>query len=128
LQACHAALGGTRGAAISIASIDAAGARLLFAGVGNVDGHLFQEGHQTRLVAYRGIVGAVLPTVHVLAFDLRQGWILVMHTDGVRARFQMDALPADMREDPQRLADGIMADWRRPTDDATIVVLQESWT
>jgi serine phosphatase RsbU (regulator of sigma subunit) len=124
LRACHGALGGTRGAAISVASIDAAGSLLVFAGVGNVDGHLYQDSNQVRLVAYRGIIGAVMPLVRAVPYELQSGWLLVMHTDGVRARFRLEDVPAEMRADPQQLADGIMADWRRTTDDATIVVLQ----
>jgi hypothetical protein len=123
LRLCHAALGATRGAAVSIALV-AAGARLEYAGVGNVEAHLWQGGVQQRLIAFRGIVGAVLPQPRAFSFDLRPDWLLVMHTDGIRARFELDA--ASLDHDAQRLADDLLAEWSRPTDDAAVVVVRAS--
>jgi len=40
LTACHTALLSTRGAAISIVTIDSASEELIYAGIGNVDGHV----------------------------------------------------------------------------------------
>jgi serine phosphatase RsbU (regulator of sigma subunit) len=97
---------------------------MVFAGVGNVDAHLVQDGRQQRLVAARGIIGAALPGLRDLVVDLQPGWLLVMHTDGVRARFVLDALPAGLRAQPQELAEAILMGWGRATDDATIVVAQ----
>ena len=44
LKCCHRALSATRGAAISIATIDTAAEELIYAGIGNVDAHLLLEG------------------------------------------------------------------------------------
>ncbi|HEV7665634.1 MAG TPA: SpoIIE family protein phosphatase [Chloroflexota bacterium] len=124
LRLCHAALSGTRGAAISIAAIDASGTSLQYAGIGNVEGHLWHSGVQQRLMVYRGIVGAVLPEPRVFTFALPSGWLLVLHTDGIRARFRLDASPAEALDQAQHLADYLLAEWARPTDDAMVVVLR----
>jgi serine phosphatase RsbU (regulator of sigma subunit) len=126
LRACHVALAGTRGAAMSIATVDAAAAQLTFAGVGNVEGHLLQHGKQQRLVAHRGIVGAAFPNVRALVFDLPAEWLLVLHTDGISARFQIEDLPPELHTHPQRLADGLLGGWSRAGDDATIVVIRHA--
>jgi serine phosphatase RsbU (regulator of sigma subunit) len=126
LKACHTALIATRGAAMSVATIDSAGARLTFAGVGNVEGHLVLQGRQQRLVAHRGIVGAAFPTLRSLSFDVGGEWLLLMHTDGIRARFQVEDMPARLRFDPQEIADALLGGWSRDTDDATIVVIRHA--
>jgi serine phosphatase RsbU (regulator of sigma subunit) len=126
LRACHAALGATRGAAMSVASIDASAAVLTFAGVGNVEGHLVRQGQQQRLVAYRGIVGAAFPNVRPQSFDLQSTWLLLLHTDGIRARFHLEDMPSELKDEPQRLADGLLGGWSRDADDATIVVIRHA--
>src|SRR5690348_888551 len=55
LMACHRALSGTRGAAITIASVDLERAQLTYAGVGNVEGRLWQQNREQRLMVHRGI-------------------------------------------------------------------------
>jgi serine phosphatase RsbU (regulator of sigma subunit) len=122
LQLCHEALRGTRGAAISIAHIAPAAERLVYAGVGNVEARLWLPDRWQRPIAYRGIVGATLPRIRAFEFNLAPGWLLLMHTDGISARFDPDALAADGRCDPQGLADALLQQWGRQTDDATVVV------
>jgi serine phosphatase RsbU (regulator of sigma subunit) len=124
LTACHTALFSTRGAAMSIATIDTACELLVYAGIGNVDAHLLRRGQQERLVAYRGIVGAALPRIHDFRFSLERQWLLLMHTDGIRSRFRLEDLPPALHANPQQLAETILSDWGRPSDDATIVVIR----
>jgi serine phosphatase RsbU (regulator of sigma subunit) len=128
VRACHAALAGTRGAAVAVARIEPAGRRLTFAGVGNVEGRLWPvgpAGRAERPIAYRGIVGAALPTVRAFEFALGAGWLLVLHTDGVSARFELDQVPEGARGHPQALAEAVLARWGRSTDDATVVAATE---
>lgn len=126
LRACHAALFATRGAAISILSIDTAAEEVTYVGIGNVDAHLVRHGRQERLMAHRGIVGAALPTLRSVSFSLPTDWLLLMHTDGIRSRFRLDDLPPQLQTNPQLLADGILSGWSRETDDATIVVIRRA--
>lgn len=126
LRACHGALAGTRGGVMLVARIDLPNRELVYAGVGNVDAHLWQDGRQQRLVAYRGIVGTATPTIRPFSVPLSGQWLLLIHTDGVRDRFEVEKLPDALLADPQRLADGILLDWGRRTDDATVVVAAPS--
>jgi serine phosphatase RsbU (regulator of sigma subunit) len=129
LSRCHDALRGTRGAAVSIASIDPKGGRLQFAGVGNVEGVLWQAGGREQLLTRRGIVGGTLPSVRMYEHALDGTWAIILHTDGVSQRFvAMDLPELQQRDqahplDPQALADRIMREWGRSTDDATVVVI-----
>ncbi len=122
LGLCHGALAGTRGAAISIAVIDPVAAQLTYAGVGNVEGRVWQGGREQRLTIYRGIVGRAMPTVRPFTVALAEDWLLLMHTDGVSGRF---ALPRVAPLDgglPEALAERLLREWGRERDDATIVV------
>jgi serine phosphatase RsbU (regulator of sigma subunit) len=124
LRLCHDALASTRGAAISIASIELDTSRLVYSGVGNVDAHLWQGGRQERLVGYRGIVGRTLPTLRDFSFSLQPEWVLLIHTDGVSGRFRVETLFAELLTNPQQLAQHILEGWGRKTDDATVVVIR----
>jgi serine phosphatase RsbU (regulator of sigma subunit) len=122
IYACHAALGGTRGAAVSVAYIDLATARLTYAGIGNVEARLCQGGGQQRPISYRGIVGTVMRTVRSFEIQLEKPWLLAMHSDGLSSRLEIPE-PSEAWNDPQALADGFLAQWGRQTDDATVVVI-----
>jgi Stage II sporulation protein E (SpoIIE) len=122
LHRCHHALVGTRGAVISIAQIAADGTHLVYTGIGNIEAQLWQAGRAHRPIAYRGIVGAVIPTVRSFVLALEPDWILLLHTDGVRARFELEALAGFRERDPGRLAATVLTDWGCTTDDAAVVV------
>jgi hypothetical protein len=129
LLTCHRALAGTRGAAISVAWIGPAepgspACRLVYAGVGNVEARLWQPDRERRPISHRGIVGAGSPRGRPSEFALGGDWFLVVHTDGVSARFDLTAVPEPERRDPQGLAEAIVARWGRLTDDATAVVVR----
>ena len=122
LLRCHEALRSTRGAVISIAAIDLAARRVTFAGIGNVEGRLLQSGRETRLISYRGIVGANVGRVRSAAVSLEPEWLLAMYTDGISARFDLQQLLAMNGSQADSLASRILAGWGRPLDDATIVI------
>jgi negative regulator of sigma-B (phosphoserine phosphatase) len=122
LLACHDALGGTRGAAVSIAWIEP-GTQLAFAGVGNVEAQLWQAGRTRRPLVQRGIVGSAMPRLQEAVFQLGDSdWVLVLHSDGVSSRCDPGSLPAFEARALQELADGLLGRWGRSTDDATAVV------
>lgn len=122
LQYCHGALRGTRGAAISIATLDLQAQQLTFAGVGNVEVLLWQGNRPQRPLVRRGIVGATLPTLRLDTLPLAGDWRLILHSDGVSARFDLDALLPVLRDAPQALPALLVERWGRATDDATAVV------
>jgi len=122
LRACHEALRGTRGAVISIAWMAVDAHEVVYAGIGNVEAQLRQGGRTQRLVAYRGIVGVTLPTPRSVVSALERDWLLLVHTDGVSARFAVESVPEVASPTPEVLATAVLAGWGRATDDATVVV------
>jgi serine phosphatase RsbU (regulator of sigma subunit) len=123
VHCCHDALKGTRGAALLVVSIDVSRAQLIGAGAGNVEARLCQDGGAKHLTTDRGIVGSVLPRVRPVEMALAPDWLLLMHTDGIKSRFdaqsQLEAAP-----DGDGLAQAILTGWARATDDATVLVAQ----
>ncbi|MCC2630001.1 MAG: serine/threonine protein kinase, partial [Thermomicrobiales bacterium] len=123
VHCCHGALAGTRGAALLVASIDVARGQLIVAGAGNVEARLCQEGGAKHLMTDRGIVGSVLPRVRPVEMALAAEWLLLMYTDGIKRRF--DAQPLlETAPGGEGLAQAILKEWARATDDATVLVAQ----
>jgi negative regulator of sigma-B (phosphoserine phosphatase) len=128
LVLCHAALARTRGAAMTIASISATDGSMSWLGVGNVEAALLRgdsEGNSLGntspdwALLSGGIVGHQLPTLRSHAVDLRTGDLLLMATDGIARSFTQDV---HLGAAPARLADGILENLARPTDDALVLV------
>lgn len=120
LEHCHHRLKRTRGAALSIAVIDAPGS-LAWVGVGNVEGRLFRVDRREResILLRGGIVGYQLPSPRVTRHDVTSGDVLIFATDGIQPAFADNlSLPAS----PQRVADEILAGYFRGTDDALVLV------
>jgi len=120
---CHDALKGTRGAALLVVSIDVSRDQLIVAGAGNVEARLCQDGGIKHIMTDRGIVGSVLPRVRPVEMALAPGWLLLMHTDGIKRRFEVQPLLKETR-DGDGLAQAIVKEWARATDDATVLVVQ----
>jgi serine phosphatase RsbU (regulator of sigma subunit) len=95
---------------------------LVYAGVGNVEARLISANRAVRLQSARGIVGAVFPTVQPVEASLDPGWLLVIHSDGVSSKLDLDEEAGAKAADPQLLANRILARWSRAADDATVVV------
>jgi serine/threonine protein phosphatase PrpC len=124
LLLCHRAIGETRGATMTLASIAwGRGARLSWLGVGNVSASVIEAAPggpavRTAVVQSAGIVGYQLPAAQSLTLALRPGDLLVMHTDGIRA----DYLGAvDLARTARQTADAILDGCARDSDDALVL-------
>jgi anti-sigma regulatory factor (Ser/Thr protein kinase) len=125
LGALDEAMRGTRGAALSVTVIDHATREAQFSGVGNVDGRVIADGKTSHLVPKNGIIGHAMPTVHAAAVPWPAGARLIMHSDGVSARWHMDAYPGLLAAHPAIVAGVIYRDFARGRDDATVIVLAD---
>lgn len=122
LGECHRTMRRTRGAAITIARIDAAAGTLDVAGVGNVEARLLLPRRTKRFITQRGIVGHVMREPRTESVTLDEPWSLIMHSDGISSRWE-DAVVLSTRPGvirPDALS-ALLAEWSRPYDDATVV-------
>jgi len=124
MESCHAALRETRGAVLTIASIDTVQAQLTWIGIGNVDAVLWRAdpaAAREALVPRNGVVGYQLPPMREDVLPILCGDMLVFATDGVRHGFASDPpLPATAQEH----ADHILRTYGKTTDDALVLVVK----
>ena len=113
----------SRGAALSVAAIDEAARTVTFSGVGNVDGRVLAREKNSHFLPQNGIIGHAKPTARTTSAPWTADAILVMHSDGVSARWHMDAYPGLHDAHPALVAGVIFRDFGRERDDATVLVL-----
>lgn len=115
---CHEALRETRGAAVGVLKVDAAG-KGSFCGVGNID-VIALAGASPGLFCSAGIVGHNLRRCRAMPFSMRPGDIYCLLSDGVSSRGDLAfALPGE----PLQVARRIVEKFGRDHDDATALVM-----
>jgi hypothetical protein len=89
--------------------------------VGNVEGILLRANGEPRetLLLRGGIVGYRLPNLRPVTLPIVEGDTLVFATDGLRSGFAQDL---SLGQTPQAMADRILADYSRGTDDALVLI------
>jgi negative regulator of sigma-B (phosphoserine phosphatase) len=126
VERCHAALRGTRGAAISLAFVSPSKNGMSWLGVGNVEGRVL-SGHPSAmrpkgsLALGPGVPGHELPPVKAATLGVRPGDVLVLATDGVDPAFA-DSL--DVSGSAQAISRRILAAHWKPWDDALVVAVR----
>ena len=126
VETIDVAMRGTRGAALSAAVVDQTARTVSFSGVGNVDGRVLTDERTEHLIPQNGIVGSAMPRVRPTAAAWGAGARLVLHSDGISARWHVGAYPGLMNAHPSIMAGVIYRDFSRDRDDATILVLTDA--
>jgi len=123
LEAAHSALHASRGAAIAIAQVDLGLYKLSYAGVGNIAGSIVNlSGKSRSLLSHNGIVGVEARKLQQFDYQWQDGDLLIMHSDGLSARWKLDDYPGLAQADTGVVAAILYRDARRGRDDATILV------
>lgn len=122
---CHAAMGGTRGAVMAVAAIDLAEGKFAFAGVGNITGVVHSREASHHLLSVDGIVGHNVRKVLMVERFWSPGDTLVLATDGLSGRWNMNAYPGLLKRHALLVASVLFRDFARPTDDATVLVARD---
>jgi anti-sigma regulatory factor (Ser/Thr protein kinase) len=126
VERLHAALRGTRGAAVAVADVDRTRARVRFAGVGNVAGTVL-DGDRTRsMVSHHGTAGHEVRRVQEFDYPWPHDGLLVLHTDGLLTRWTLDRYPGLARHHPTLVAAVLYRDFARGRDDTTVVAAREA--
>jgi hypothetical protein len=117
----------TRGAAVAVAHVDLPRRTVVFAGIGNVSGVVLAEGEAPRhMISGHGIVGQHARPPRAFEYPLPERFTLVLHTDGIGTRWNLESYPGLLRRHPMLAAGAVFRDFRRASDDATVVVLREA--
>jgi negative regulator of sigma-B (phosphoserine phosphatase) len=123
-ERCHERLARTRGVVMSLASFDQGENRLTWLGVGNVEGTLLRADSEAMwptesILLLGGVVGFQLPSLRPSATELRRGDTVILTTDGIESGFRHGLRPGSP---PQDLAQDILDNHRKHSDDALVVV------
>jgi anti-sigma regulatory factor (Ser/Thr protein kinase) len=121
LRATHESLRMTRGAVAGLALIDRRAATIEYAGIGNADCRVISGAGQTRFISLNGTLGSRLDRIRVFKEQLPKVVTLVMSTDGISERWDLEHYPGLLGLHPQLLCAVIARDYGRPADDATIL-------
>lgn len=126
LRAVHGETTRRGGLAASVVAVEPDRERLVFAGVGNVSGRvLYPDGESASLITIGGILGRAPFRVKEMERPWRPGSLVVLHSDGVTTRWQPRDYRWSARRPPAVLAGVLMRDYRRPRDDASVLVLRD---
>ncbi len=124
LDKMHAAISGTRGAAIAIARIDIAAEKLTYVGVGNIAGTLLAaDGSSRGLFSHNGTVGHTVRKIQTFEYPWSPASLLVLHSDGLQTRWDLGKYPGLSRRHPAVIAGVLLRDFRRDRDDSTVLVV-----
>jgi hypothetical protein len=122
LSEIHSALGKTRGAAVSIAEILHERGVVNYAGAGNIVGAICLGGKSRSLVSMNGTVGHSIGKIQPFSYPWDTGSVLIMHSDGLATRWNVEQYPGLTSRHPALLAGVLFRDFCRKRDDATILV------
>jgi anti-sigma regulatory factor (Ser/Thr protein kinase) len=122
LRELHRRLSPTRGAAAACAVLDPQSSRLVYAGVGNIGGVLLHDSERKGLPSHNGTLGLSLPRSQQFEYPWPPNSVVIMHSDGLSARWNLSAYPGLSALHPALIAAVLYRDLGRQRDDATIVV------
>ena len=116
-----AAMTRTRGGAAASALIR--GDAVSYAGIGNIGGTLVSRAKSQGLVSQAGTLGMAGRKPQEFSYVREPGSLLILHSDGVSARWNLRERPALFAHHPAIVAAVLYRDHGRNRDDATVVVI-----
>jgi anti-sigma regulatory factor (Ser/Thr protein kinase) len=126
MQMLHEALRPTRGAAVTLMDMDWDQGRATSMGVGNVVPALVNGGDIKRIATDNGIVGHVISRPRELHHPCGPETLLIMHSDGLTANWQLDRYPGLMQHHAALIAGVLYRDCKRGRDDSMVIVARRN--
>ena len=96
------------------------------AGIGNVGAWVAGDESSRQLVTQHGTLGQAMPRIREERYAFPPGAYLMMCSDGLKSRPQLDDQPGLLVHDSATIAAMLWRDHARGRDDATAVVLREA--
>jgi anti-sigma regulatory factor (Ser/Thr protein kinase) len=126
IDAMHRALASTRGAAAAVAVMQPAKHALAYAGIGNISGVIRHAQKSRHLISHNGILGHQVRKIQELGFPFPESSLLIMHSDGLSARWDLDQYPGLEAKHPGVIAAVLYRDHGRDRDDVTVAVARNA--
>lgn len=129
LRDIHSNIKRTRGAVGLRADISTHTQRITYCGIGNIAGKVFSlDGSSVNspyknIISYNGILGHNIPnTLNNQQLEWGRNKLLILHSDGLKSRWDLAKYPNLQRHHPTTIASVIYKDNSRQTDDTLVVV------
>jgi anti-sigma regulatory factor (Ser/Thr protein kinase) len=118
----HRRMSGTRGGAVGVVQLGGGTAR--FSGLGNIAASVLGQGRRKSMISIPGIAGLQARTIRQFDYELPPGAAVILHSDGISARWEAATLPGLETRDPLLIAAVLLGEAGIHRDDAGILVLK----
>jgi anti-sigma regulatory factor (Ser/Thr protein kinase) len=116
----------TRGVVMALALFDYDRSVFTCASIGNIELRVHGSERPIRFIARRGVVGQQAPMALAEEHPWAAGMTLVMHSDGLRARWSWGDFPNLWAERASQAAQRLLVALGRDDDDATVLVVKSA--
>ena len=124
LERAHPLMRSTRGAAVSVASVDANADTVVYAGAGNISGRMISGIEDRSLMSQHGTLGVQIRRLQDVSYPWPDHTIVVLHSDGLLTRWNLKDAGGLLQCDPAVIAGWLLREYTRGHDDVTVVVLK----
>lgn len=123
IRSIHGAVKKTRGLVGTAATYFYKEKKWHICGVGNIATRMQGTLSSKNCLSYNGIIGMNIPTsMKALELDHAHGQLLIMCSDGIKTRWDLQKYPGILRLDLSFIAAALYKDFGRKTDDMSLVV------
>lgn len=117
----------TRGAVCFIARMDVKRDIINYAGIGNISAKIISTGKIKNCISFNGVVGYAMPTsLTESTAKWKENDLFIMHSDGIKSKWDLKALPHIERQDPVVIAAALYKDNKRGYDDSLVLVVKRN--
>jgi len=123
LREIHEAVKKSRGLVATVACVDYKSETWNICGIGNINTRIYMGLENKTYTPYNGIIGHNIPrTLNSTVVPYLKHQIIVMHSDGLKTRWNLNDLSSIIKQCPGIIASSLYKDNMRGTDDATVLV------
>lgn len=123
LRLIHEQVRRTRGMVATVAIFDLEQSTWRLCGVGNINTRLYTGIQFKNYVPYNGTIGMNIPnSLKTSVYEVEKNQHLIMCSDGIRSRWDLNKYQAIFRSDPIVLAGCLYKDFSRRTDDSSVLI------
>jgi hypothetical protein len=119
----HESVRKTRGLVAGVAVFDRIEMVWRICGIGNIAIRMYNGIQYKNYMSYNGTVGLNIPkTIKDSVFPIEKNQHLVMCSDGIRSRWDINGYPSIFKYDNTILASALYRDFARGNDDCSVLV------
>lgn len=100
--------------------------KINFASIGNIEAKVYGSPAPMNFITQRGVVGLNAPNPHIAESNWSPDYVLVLHTDGIPAKWRWSDFPELAEATAARAARCLLEELAKGDDDATVMVVRKA--